>query len=456
MSALWTAEDIWSVLGVRPSAGFAATGVSIDSRTIEPGDLFVALVTETGDGHRFVADALARGAAGALVHGAAPADPRCIRVADTLAALNDLARHARARSRARVAAVTGSVGKTSTKEMLRTILGAQGRTHAAVASYNNQWGVPLTLARLPRDAAFAVIEIGMNHAGEILPLARLARPHVAVITAVEKAHVGFLGSLEAIADEKATILRGVEKGGVAVLPRDCPMLARLAPAARGLTVVTFGTLEMAEARLLEAETDPDGSDVVARIGGAIVRFRLAAPGWHMAMNAVAALVAAQALGVAPEAAAAALAAFAPLAGRGLRARVAIPGGTVLLLDESYNGQPPSMRAALAVLGLQPGRHVAVLGDMRELGEFADDEHLALREPVEAAVDVLFACGPHMRGLYEAVDARLRGGWTETSDALAPLVVAALADGDAVLVKGSLGTRMKPVVEAIRAAKGGTA
>ncbi len=456
MSALWTAEDIWSVLGVRAPAGFAATGVSIDTRTLQAGDLFVALLTETGDGHRFVADALARGAAGALVHGEAPADPRCIRVADTLAALNDLARHARARSRARVVAITGSVGKTSTKEMLRTILAAQGRTHAAVASYNNQWGVPVTLARLPRDADYAVIEIGMNHAGEILPLARLARPHVAVITAVEKAHVGHLGSLEAIADEKAAILRGLEPDGVAVLPRDSTMLPRLSALARGLRVVTFGTSQMADARLLEAEGDADGSDVIARVGGDAVTFRLAAPGQHMAMNALVALTAAHLLGVAPGAAAEALATFAPLAGRGLRATVPIPGGSVLLLDESYNGQPPSMRAALSVLKLQPGRRIAVLGDMRELGDESEDEHVALCEPVEDAADVLFACGPYMRALYDAVDEDLRGAWMETSDELAPLVVAALADGDAVLVKGSLGTRMKPIVDAIRAAKGGAA
>jgi len=453
MSVLWTAEDIWSVLGVRAAPGIAATGVSIDSRTLAPGDLFVALVTESGDGHRFVADAFARGAAAALVRDAVD-DPRAIRVPDTLAALNDLARHARARSRARVVAITGSVGKTTTKEMLRTILSAQGRTHAAVASYNNQWGVPLTLARMPRDTEYAVIEIGMNQPGEILPLARLARPHVALITSVEKVHVGHLGSLEAVADEKAQLLRGLEENGIAVLPRDCAMLSRLVSAARDVRVTTFGTTQMADSRLLEAEGDAEGNDIVARIDGEAVAFRLPAPGAHMAINAVAALAGAHALGAKVAEGARALAGFAALSGRGLRQRVTISGGSILLLDESYNASGPSMRAALAVLKAQPARRrIAVLGDMRELGEFAEDEHVALRDPVEDAADVLFACGPHMRALYDAVDEDVRGAYAEASEGLIPFIVASLADGDAVLVKGSLGTRMKPIVDAIRAMGG---
>lgn len=455
MSVLWATEDFWSVLGVRAAPGIAATGVSIDSRTLQPGDLFVALVTDTNDGARFVADAFARGAAAALVQSAVD-DPRAIRVPDTLAALNDLGRHARARTRARVIAVTGSVGKTTTKEMLRAILSARGTTHAAVASYNNQWGVPLTLARMPRDSEYAVIEIGMNQPGEILPLARLTRPHVALITTIEKAHVGHLGGLEGIADEKAQILRGLEPGGIAVLPRDSAMLSRLAAAARDVRVTTFGRAQMADSRVLEADADADGSDIVARIDGEAVAFRLNAPGAHMAYNAVAALTAARAMGADVAEAARALADFHALAGRGLRQRVAIPGGAILLLDESYNGQPPSVRAALSVLRLQAGgRRIAVLGDMRELGAYAEDEHVALRDPVEESADLLFACGPHMRGLFDAVDAGLRGGYAEASDDLAPLVVAALRDGDAVLVKGSLGTRMKPIVDAIRACGGAT-
>ena len=240
--------------------------MSIDTRTLHPGDLFVALQGESGDGHGFVADALAKGAAGAMVHRDVPAVGRLLLVDDTLAGLHRLGGYARARFTGRLVAVTGSVGKTTTKEMLRTILTAFGATHAAVASYNNQWGLPLTLARMPPDATFCVAEIGMNHAGEIAPLARLARPHVAVITAVENAHIGYLGSIEAIADEKADILRALEPGGVAVLPADTQLLPRLRAAAGEAQVITFGASPDADVRLVELGTDADGSNVAAQVG----------------------------------------------------------------------------------------------------------------------------------------------------------------------------------------------
>ncbi len=271
---------------------FAATGVSIDTRTIESGDLFVALRGETSDGHAFVSDAIAKGAAGAMVHRAVPEVSRLLLVDDTLAALHRLGGYARERFTGRLIAVTGSVGKTTTKEMLRTILSAFGHTHAAVASYNNHWGLPLTLARLAPDAGFCVAEIGMNHAGEIAPLARLARPNAAVITAVEKAHIGFLGSIEAIADEKAELLRALEPGGIAVLPADTPLLPRLLAAAGDAHIVTFGEARSADVRLVELTMDADGSDVAAEIAGRRIVFRLNAPGRHMAMNALAALAAA--------------------------------------------------------------------------------------------------------------------------------------------------------------------
>ncbi len=448
MTELWSAADLSAATGA--PASFAATGISIDSRSVAPGDLFVALIGENGDGHAFVADALARGASGALVHrpveGADPA--RLIVVDDTLAGLTALGTFARARFTGRVVAVTGSVGKTTTKEMLRAMLGEAGPTHAAVASYNNHWGVPLTLARMPPDAAFAVIEIGMNHAGEILPLARLARPHVAAITAIAAAHLGFLGSVEAIADEKASIAAGLEPGGVLVLPADSPMLARLRAHAGTAEIRLFGTGD-ARVRLLDSASGPDSNDVTALAGDVRVQFRMSAPGRHMASNAVAAIAVADALGLDPLTSAAALAGFAPVGGRGARRTIAVPGGDILLLDESYNASPDAVRAALSVLALQPAaRRVAVLGDMLELGDAGPAEHVGLAPAVASAADLLFTCGPLMRGLSESVPSRLRAAHAETSAALAPLVVAALRPADAVLVKGSLGSRMKIIVQAL--------
>ena len=490
MTPLWTAEDLVEATGGALSAPFQATGVSIDTRTLQPGDLFVALRGEAGDGHGFVADALARGAAGAMVHQDVPVSGPLLRVDDTLAALSRLGGFARTRFAGRVVAVTGSVGKTTTKEMLRTILSALGPTHAAVASYNNHWGLPLTLARTPADAAFCVVEIGMNHAGEIAPLARLARPHVAVITAVEKAHIGHLGSIEAIADEKVSICCGLEPGGVAVLPADSPQLPRLRAAAGAARVVTFGTVPGADVRLVSAEADADGSDVVAELDGQTVRFRLNAPGPHMVMNALAALAAvistsspspggrgmgggvvredpatgrstpfvrttpppiplppgegdefaspaafpaaSPAGSPAPYPIAAlavrALEAFTPIPGRGARRRIALPGGTALLLDESYNGNGASMRAALAVLALQPARRrIAVLGDMLELGDAGPAEHAALAEPVMAAADLLFACGPLMRHLFDTVPPHIRAAHAANSAALASIVAQSARD-----------------------------
>jgi UDP-N-acetylmuramoyl-tripeptide--D-alanyl-D-alanine ligase len=455
MTALWTAHDLLEATGGTMDTPFVATGVSIDTRTIRPGDLFVALQGETGDGHGFVADALAKGAAGAVVHRHVQNVGPVLLVDDTLAGLHRLGGYARERFSGRLVAVTGSVGKTTTKEMLRTILTAFGRTHAAVASYNNQWGLPLTLARMPLDAEFCVAEIGMNHAGEIAPLARLARPHVAVITAIEKAHIGFLGSIEAIADEKAEILRALEPDGVAVLPADTPLLPRLRAAAGNARVVTFGAAPTADARLVGLQMDANGSDVAAEVEGRRVTFRLNAPGRHMAMNALAALAAANHLARRAEEAAERTGAgevlqrFAPVIGRGARRQIALAGGTALLLDESYNGNPASMRAALAVLRLQPARRrIVVLGDMLELGDAGPVEHRALATEVAAAADHLFACGPLMRDLFAAVPAAIGVAHTCDSASLAPMVARFVAAGDAVLIKGSLGSRMKLVVNAL--------
>ncbi len=440
MTALWTAYTLQAASGGALSAPFEATGVSIDSRTVRPGDLFVALQGDT-DGHAFVADALARGAAGAMVHrtDGLSADAPLLVVGDTLAGLHALGRAGRARFTGRMVAITGSVGKTTTKEMLRTALASFGPTHAAEVSYNNHWGVPLTLARLPPDAAFCVAEIGMNHAGEIAPLALLAAPHVAIVTAVASTHIGHLGSLEAIADEKAAILQGLEPGGIAILPGDSPFFGRLAEAAPG-RIFTFGSMEGVDARLLHVA--PLRASILRRN----VELSLAAPGAHMATNAVAALAACAALGLDVALAAEALAAFRPVAGRGLQRP--IRGGDILLLDESYNASSASVRAALGVLAALPGRRVAVLGDMLELGEFGPAEHAGLTADVTASADLLYACGPLMRHLYAGVPAHARGAHVWDSAALAPLVAAAVQPGDAVLVKGSLGSRMRLVVAAL--------
>lgn len=458
---LWTSAGLRAATGGRLAADLAVTGVSIDSRTVKPGELFVAL-RDARDGHAFVADALARGAACAMVDhdppGLAP-DAPLLRVADTLAGLRALGEAGRARFRGRVAAVTGSVGKTGTKEMLRLLLSAFAPTHAAVASYNNHWGVPLTLARMPADAGFAVIEIGMNNPGEIAPLSRLARPHAAIVTAIGEAHLGHLGSLDAIAEEKGSIVAGLEPGGVVALNRDTPFFARLAALARDAgaeRVIGFGHDAEAEARLLEATTGPEGTRARLSILGREVEVAMpAAIGLHHARNACGALAVVAALGEDPARAAGALRGYDPGAGRGAAREIALPsGGTALLIDESYNAAVPAMRAALAALAARPAaRRIAVLGDMRELGEFSPALHASLAPDAAAAADLVFCCGPGMAHLHAALPEAKRGALAPDSAALAPIVREALRPGDVVLVKGALGSRMAVVVQALTAAGG---
>ncbi len=430
---IWTADDLGAATSGAMRTLFGATGISIDTRTLQPGDLFVALHGEHGDGHAHVAEAMAKGAAGAMVERDLPG--ATLLVHDTLDGLWALGRYARARFRGKMVAVTGSVGKTTTKEMLRSILQAEGPTHAAHASYNNHWGVPLTLARIPTGAEFCVAEIGTNHPGEIGPLSRLVRPDVAVITAVEAAHIGYFGSIEAIADEKSAIGEGLPADGIAILPADSAMLGRLAP--RAARIDTFGI-----AQVIAMHPDGDGTDVEAQIEDREIRFRVNAPGPHMVRNALAALTAANALGIDGSAA---IAGFRPAAGRGMRRELA---GGIRLLDESYNANGASVRAALAVLRPMPGRRVAVLGDMLELGVRGPEEHAALAGPVADAADLVFACGPLMRGLFDVLPPALRGGHAADSAALVPLVAGAVQTGDAVLVKGSLGSRMAVIVRAL--------
>jgi UDP-N-acetylmuramoyl-tripeptide--D-alanyl-D-alanine ligase len=435
------------------AGSFVASGVSIDSRTIKPGDLFVAIKGEARDGHEFVAKALAQGAAGAIVdHAVAGAQGTLITFSDTLKGLEKLGAAARDRAPAKRIAVTGSVGKTGTKEALKVALGASGATHASEASYNNLWGVPLTLARMPADTRYGVFEIGMNHSGEITPLSRQVKPHAAIITTVEPVHLEFFDGVEEIAEAKAEIFAGLERGGAAILNLDNPHFDRLRLRAKeaGARIITFGEHPEADARLDAIDLGPDGSNIRAKICGVPVDYHLASPGRHVARNSLAVLAGVYALGADLKAAARALDALKPPPGRGARMRVDIPGGSLTLVDESYNANPASMRAAIANLALLTagkGRRIAVLGDMLELGPKSPSLHAGLAEPIgQARIDKVFVCGPMMKHLFDALPASVRGGYAPSSKELADLVATAIQPGDAVMIKGSLGSRMKTVVE----------
>ncbi|HET6518907.1 MAG TPA: UDP-N-acetylmuramoylalanyl-D-glutamyl-2,6-diaminopimelate--D-alanyl-D-alanine ligase [Geminicoccaceae bacterium] len=459
--ALWSGAEAAAATGGVGRSDWGASGVSIDSRTLEPGDLFVALRGPTHDGHDHVAGALARGAAAAVVRrrpGGVAGDAPLLTVDDTLRALTMLGAAGRARSGARVVAVTGSVGKTGTKEALRVALAASGPTHASAASYNNHWGVPLSLARMPRDVRFGVFELGMNRPGEIEALAALVRPHVAVITAIEAAHLAFFECVGAIAEAKAEIFRGLEPGGVAVLDLDSPHFGRLrglAEAAGVGRVVTFGEHPGADARLLDAALDIAGSDVALRLHGRELRYRLGAPGRHWVRNSLAVLAAVEALGADAAAGAAALRTLVAPAGRGRQHALPLPGGgTATLIDDSYNANPASMRAALAVLGTARGRKLAALGDMLELGPAAPELHAGLAEAVRAAgVELVFTVGENMARLHGALEPERRGAHVAAADELPEILRAALRPGDTLLVKGSLGSRMGPVCRALLAEAG---
>jgi UDP-N-acetylmuramoyl-tripeptide--D-alanyl-D-alanine ligase len=466
VSALWTSDEVARALSpVAMSGAFEASGVTFDSRAVGKGDIFFALSGETTDGHGFVADALKRGAAAAIVARDVPeAVGNVIKVGDTMKALIDLGHAGRARSIAKVASVTGSVGKTSTKDALRAMLSAQAPTSASSASYNNHVGVPISLARLPREATYGVFEIGMNHPGEIEPLARQVEAHVGVITNVGPAHIGHMGSEEAIADEKACLFAGMKPGAVAVLNRDNRHYARLVERAKGFgigRIVGFGRDDKAEARLVACDLQDDGSDVVANLHGRRIDYRLGAAGEHQVLNSLAALAVVEALGADVVKAAATLAEVKATPGRGARRRLKFGAGTIELLDESYNANPASMKAMLAVLArIEPapgGRRLLAMGDMRELGEGADAFHAGLADAVAASgAAQVFLCGPHMQALWSKLATAQKGVHRPDSASLSGEVAAALRAGDVIAVKGSLGSKMKNVVDAILAASGGEA
>ncbi|HLN11254.1 MAG TPA: UDP-N-acetylmuramoylalanyl-D-glutamyl-2,6-diaminopimelate--D-alanyl-D-alanine ligase [Xanthobacteraceae bacterium] len=460
--ALWAVDDMTATMRARAVGALPpmVSGLSIDSRTVGRGEAFFAIAGERHDGHDFVPAALANGAVLAVVatdrRARMPDDAPLLVVPDVLGGLTDLARAARARSCAQVVAVTGSVGKTGTKEALRLVLSTQGPTHASVASFNNHWGVPLSAARLPASDRFAVFELGMNHAGEITPLTRLVRPHVAIVTTVEPVHLAFFASVEDIADAKAEIFLGVDPGGAAVINRDNRYFERLRgrAAEAGIDrIVGFGADPRAEARLIDAALEVGGSAVRASILGTDVTYQLGSPGRHVVLNSLAVLAAAALVGCDLAVAARALAGLQPASGRGQRIVLDVPGGTALLIDESYNANPASMRAALALLGQVPvgwrGRRIAVLGDMLELGTRAPELHAGLAEPIQTeAVDVVFCAGPLMTALWRALPSDRQGGYAEAASGLEAGLLGVIRGGDVIMIKGSLGSRMGPLVKAL--------
>ncbi|QUD87743.1 UDP-N-acetylmuramoyl-tripeptide--D-alanyl-D-alanine ligase [Phenylobacterium montanum] len=452
---LWTSDEILAATGgTLVCTPFEATGVSIDTRTLEPGDLFVALAGAR-DGHEFVGAARAHGSAAALV--SHPVTGCQVVVPDTLKALEALGAAARERaSTARRGAVTGSVGKTSVTQALAAGLALAGPSHASIKSYNNHIGVPLTLARMPRETQRAVFEVGMNHADEITPLSRMIRPHAVAITTVGPVHMeNFADGEQGVARAKAEIFAGLEPGGVAVLNADNRWFDLLAGEARaaGAKVMRFGAADGAEAQLTGFEMTAGGAVVEAVLHGRPLRFPIRQSGAHWGPNSLAVLLMLEALDVGLETGLAALAEFAPLGGRGAERRLVVRGGDVQLIDESYNANPVSMAAAIASLGAHPaaGRRIAVLTDMLELGPDSPRFHAELAGPLaEARADRVFCAGPLMRALWEALPAARRGAWAETAHDLIAEVAAAIGPGDVIMVKGSNGSKAGEIVSALSA------
>jgi UDP-N-acetylmuramoyl-tripeptide--D-alanyl-D-alanine ligase len=459
---LWTSRAMAEAMRAATQGALpeGVTGLSIDSRTIAPGEAYFAIKGDVHDGHSFVEAALKAGAGLAVVEAAQrdkfAADAPLLVVEDVLAALVDLAHASRARLGAQIIAVTGSVGKTSTKEALRRVLSAQGETHASAASFNNHWGVPLSLARCPAHTRFAIFEIGMNHAGEITPLVKLVRPHVAVITTVEPVHLEFFAGIEAIADAKAEIFLGLEPNGAVVLNRDNSQFARLEARAKELgisRIVSFGADAKSDARLIDVSLHATCSAVHANILDHDVTYKIGMPGRHMAMNSLAVLAGASLLGADLARAALSLSELEAPAGRGVRRILEVGNGEATLIDESYNANPASMGAALNVLGQAAvgphGRRIAILGDMLELGPTGPALHRGLAEAVKANhVDLVYCCGLLMRNLWDALSTGKRGGYADSSASLESQVVVAIRPGDAIMVKGSLGSKMKLIVSAL--------
>lgn len=464
MTALWTHSQAEQATGGKSTAAWTASGVSIDSRSLAAGDLFIALSGPNNDAHDYLPQVAGKNAAAAVVNADrveefAHLNLPLLGVEDPMQALRDLAIAARARCGGRVIGVTGSVGKTGTKEALALAFGALGRTHATQGNLNNEYGLPLMLARMPADTEYAVLELGMNHAGEIGPLSRMLRPHVALITTVQPVHIEFFDGIDGIADAKAEIFEGLETGGTAILPRDHALFhhLRLRGVEQGVgRFVTFGAHEEADIHLVEHDLMEDGSDVTATINGKSIRYHVGLAGRHQVMNSLGVAGVISEVAADQDAAIRAMSQVQPLKGRGKRTSVHLPGGgQFLVIDESYNASPAAMKAALEVLAqAQPGpdgRHIAVLGDMLELGDDAGTLHAALATTIEeTGTDMVFTAGPLMAHLNDALPDACRTPHAPDSNALISPVIDAVRDGDVFMVKGSLGSRMAPVVDALLA------
>lgn len=456
MTPLWTSDAIAAATGGTASGSFNAFGVAFDSREVGGGDLFIALSGEQTDGHRFVDDAFALGAAGAIV--SQPVAHPHVLVGDTTAALNALGEAARARTAARIAGVTGSVGKTGTKEALAAALARahRGSAHKSVKSYNNHTGVPLSLARMPAETAFGVFEMGMNHAGELAALTRLVRPHVALVTTIAAAHIEFFESIEAIADAKGEIFQGLESGGTAIIPFDSPYRDRLVGHARphAARIMTFGRGDGADVRVIDEVATREGTMLNVVLPGAELAFTLSQPGDHWVSNSLAVLAAVQALGGDLAAAGLALADMEGLAGRGAQHRIVAGAGEAVLIDESYNANPTSMAATLAVLGATPAkRRIAVLGAMRELGADSDALHAGLAPAVlDAKVDYVVLVGSGMEPLAKALEGKIDFAHWPLADAACDSLKRIIAPGDVILIKGSNAIGLGRIVTALTGLK----
>ncbi len=453
MSALWTSAELATATGGVASADFYVSGVAFDSREVGLNDLFIALSGENTDGHRFVDGAFKQGAAGAIVSVHVP-HPHIL-VSDTTDALGALGRASRARVSAKIAGVTGSVGKTGTKEALAAALARanRGPVHRSVKSYNNHTGVPLSLARMPRESMFGVFEMGMNHAGELSDLTQIVRPHVAVVTAIAPAHIEFFGSEEAIANAKGEIFEGLEPGGIAIIPFDSPHCARLSAKAKDCdaTIITFGRGAGADVRAVEAMVTGNGTAVLAQLPGAELSFTLAYPGEHWISNAMAVLAAVQALGGDLAAAGLALAELEGLAGRGAQHKISTQdGGEAIIIDESYNANSASMAATLAVLGqMKASRRIAILGEMRELGTESDHQHAALADPIkQAGVDLALLVGAGMAPLKKKLEGECETLHAPDADHALDSLKGQLRGGDVILIKGSNAVGLSRIVSAL--------
>ncbi|MCP4395000.1 MAG: UDP-N-acetylmuramoyl-L-alanyl-D-glutamate--2,6-diaminopimelate ligase [Alphaproteobacteria bacterium] len=458
LKPLWTIDEISNVLHRECSGKWAASGISIDTRTVKHGDLFVALSGDNFDGSDYIYDALRKGAVGVITNKMPEDFPenRVFLYSDTLQALELLAEFARKRSKAKRIAVTGSVGKTSTKEMLLHALSEQGKTHATIGNLNNHIGMPLTLSRLPADADYCILEMGMNHLGEITPLSKLGQPEIALITSVAEVHMEFFKSIEEIADAKAEIFDGLIAGGTAILHADNPCYDRLCASAnkKGVeNIVSFGESENADIRLKSYSVSADGISVEADVCGEVVSYSIGTIGKHWAINSLAVLALVKAIGADVKKAAASLSAITPPRGRGKRTKVQVNGGTAIIIDDSYNASPMSMKAGLEVLAqIEPenkGRRIAVMGDMLELGEKSVEMHVELKDKIaECGVDKVYTAGSNMKELFNALPSDIQGACADNSTELKHTVIEGLRAGDVVLIKGSSGSKMGLIVDAL--------